>query len=360
MQKSSIKLLLNAEPFGFGPTAAIATFFPTLYEQFETIAFAGKGHTLDLQRNLPYTQVHDITSNTAEEICTLLRQYNVVVTALDFEFATLAKSCGVTTIIYDPLTWYWPTIPEVTRTVDLYLAQDFYGVRERLQNDPTAFPSHVEIVPPIVSQKRQRGSEEHILINLGGLQNPFVADDILIAYAKKVLTEILRVTRGSNVIISGSQAIARALPEFPIESYKRDAMYTILEATTCAFMTPGLGNIYDTAKFNIPTVWLPPANDSQGQQLQILKQHNAVDALIDWSDLGYPVDYFAAQNSVLTAISAAITSFSNTTQFDTLLMNKLETVTRLRESATSTLLDTFGTGGAERVSELIIQFCAER
>lgn len=30
-------------------------------------------------------------------------------------------------------------------------------------------------------------------------------------------------------------------------------------------MTPGLGNIYDAATFAKHVVWLPPANDSQGQ-----------------------------------------------------------------------------------------------
>jgi len=106
MKNTSTRLLLNAEPFGFGPTAAIATFFPTLRDAFDVVSFAGKGHTLDLQWKLPYDQVHDISVSSDEEIKNIVKQYDVVFTALDFEFAKISKAQGVKTIIYDPLTWY--------------------------------------------------------------------------------------------------------------------------------------------------------------------------------------------------------------------------------------------------------------
>lgn len=40
--KNETRLLLNAEPFGFGPTAAIASFFPLLRPHFENIGYIGK------------------------------------------------------------------------------------------------------------------------------------------------------------------------------------------------------------------------------------------------------------------------------------------------------------------------------
>ena len=49
-----LKLLLTAEAFGFGPSAAIAQIFKFLREYVHTIAFAGTGHTLDIQRPLYY------------------------------------------------------------------------------------------------------------------------------------------------------------------------------------------------------------------------------------------------------------------------------------------------------------------
>ena len=66
-QKLPLRLLLNAEPFGFGPTAAIAGFFPHLRGNFATIGYMGKKHTLDLQKGLPYDAIHDVTGTPKDE-----------------------------------------------------------------------------------------------------------------------------------------------------------------------------------------------------------------------------------------------------------------------------------------------------
>ena len=55
----SWRLLFSAEPFGFGPTAAIAAFFPHIHKKFPDIGFIGERHALDLQRGLPYRAIHD-------------------------------------------------------------------------------------------------------------------------------------------------------------------------------------------------------------------------------------------------------------------------------------------------------------
>jgi hypothetical protein len=60
-EQTKQRLLLNAEAFGFGPTAAIADCFPFLKERFSTIGFIGSGHTLDLQRPLAYDAIHDVS-----------------------------------------------------------------------------------------------------------------------------------------------------------------------------------------------------------------------------------------------------------------------------------------------------------
>ena len=129
---SKARLLLNAEPFGFGPTAAIAECFLHLRPLFQTIGYLGKGHTLDLQKPLPYDRIHDLEREENPEA--VFADYDIFFTALDFEMAGKALAHGLTVIIYDPLTWYWKTIPAVVRDVDLYIAQNFFGVEERLKS----------------------------------------------------------------------------------------------------------------------------------------------------------------------------------------------------------------------------------
>ncbi len=94
-----MRLLLNAEPFGFGPTAAIAAVMPYLKPHCSHIGYAGSSHTLDLQRNLPYNAFHTIDDIPWED-------YDTFLTALDVDMAVKAHQHNLYTAIYDPLTWY--------------------------------------------------------------------------------------------------------------------------------------------------------------------------------------------------------------------------------------------------------------
>lgn len=357
MEKSKLKLLLNAEPFGFGPTAAIATFFPYLREKFEYIGYVGKSHTLDLQKDLPYDALHDVSLLSNDEIREIISSYDIFLTALDFETAGLAKSAGLKVIIYDPLTWYWKCIPEIVHRSDLYLAQDFFGVHERLSLNPEEFPESVLVVPPIVSEKRSRVSKKYTLINLGGLQNPLWSVDDVLRYAQIFITAIKECLPPSeNLIVATSNAIARKMNDGGARSYNRKEMYDILENTKYAFMTSGLGNIYDAAKFDIPTVWLPPANDSQGQQLDLLRKYKMSDGQIDWADIGNPINYFEEQPVVLGNIKEAIYAVSDHSAIKIHLGKIIEEVSKNDNSKAGAILDEFGTGGAEKVGTLVFEF----
>ncbi|NTW13882.1 MAG: hypothetical protein HGA31_02530 [Candidatus Moranbacteria bacterium] len=359
MHESSLvskRLLLNAEPFGFGPAAAIATFFPMFRERFGHIAYIGSGHTLDLQRPLPYDDIFDLSERSERDVDAVLSGYDVFLTATDFGMAERAKACGSTVIIYDPLTWYWKEVPAAVCGCDLYLPQDFFGVRERLASEPDAFPESVRVVPPIVAGRR-RSSGKHVLINLGGLQNPFWSVDEAVRYAESCVGAILGcVPPGDGIVIATSGAIARRLSDGRAKSYPRNGMLDILAETRYAFMTPGLGNIYDAAEYGIPVVWLPPANDSQGQQLELLRRNGMVDAVVDWSELDCPIDYFAEQPEVLRNISEAVNGVSPAGALSDAVRCSYEAVVGKNIGAAAGLLDKFGTGGAQAVVDAVCGF----
>ncbi len=307
MTKSSLRIAVNAEPFGFGPTAAIAGFFPGLRAAFETVAYMGEGHSLDLQRGLGYDRIHDLGHERAPDV---LPHYDIFVTALDFGMAQKAKAAGLKTVIYDPLTWYWPSIPQIARDADLYIAQDFFGVRTRLERSFRGAAAKTVIVPPILQKTgRPAKDKKHVLFNLGGLQNPFFTRGDVIAYARFMLTGAQKALgRHENIVIAGSATVADELKQFGVQCYPREQMREILAHTKLAVMTPGLGNIYDAASYNIPTVWLPPANDSQGQQLRLLQEHGMIDASIEWHAIhsDFDVDYRGNQKDVLRGIADGI------------------------------------------------------
>ncbi len=388
------RILLNAEPFGFGPTAAIADCFPFLREHFGKVGYVGVGFTLDLQRPLPYDCLHDVTGVSQElldaELAGIFLQYDVFLTALDFGMAAKAKAAGLTVVIYDPLTWYWKTIPPTVKDVDLYIAQDFFGVRERLDQEAHLFNAErVRVVPPIIGDVAHAPGERNtVLLNLGGLNNPFWSAEGTLAYARLIVEAFASVAENVEVVITANKCIAanariaQELAEFGVKNLSRSEMQEVLKGAKFALMTPGLGNVYDAARFDIPTIWLPPANDSQGQQLFMLLEADMVDGHVDWHHLlpGKAIDYSAEQTGVLQKISAAVTRTcgSKTAKrvLERHLAESIEAVLRAIEyrletrrssasrppvlSLTSQLVEKFGAGGAREVARLVAELKLEK
>jgi hypothetical protein len=361
MELSKSRLLLNAEPFGFGPTAAVAAFFPYLRERFASISYIGKGHTLDLQQPLSYDAVHDLSDLSREDenrrIAEICKSNDILLTACDFGVAEQAMKSGCHVIIYDPLTWYWKNIPDVVKKTDLYLAQNFLGVSDRIAKDKDRF-SQTKIVPPIVDAPDEHVERNYVLINLGGLRNPFLPSATLVDYAKVVLRAVSPCLEDTDsVVIATSNGIADSLSDDRAKSYSLSDMGKILERTKFAFMTPGLGNIYDAANHGIPTVWLPPANDSQGQQLRLLQSHNMCDGYVGWESItGAHIDYSQDQNIVLQNIAQAIQTTTRYSHFqDACDAAMLREGTKSRSVAPSLtrLIEKFGRGGAQNVANSV-------
>jgi hypothetical protein len=362
-------LLLNAEPFGFGPTAAIADFFPHLRKMFGRVGYIGTGHTLDLQTKLPYDTIHGITGTEDALIAQGLRElrdrYDVMLTALDFSMAEKALTAGFRVVIYDPLTWYWREIPPVVNHPDcLYVAQDFFGVRERCVAARIRAP---HVVAPIVdaTQPVPSAEREHVLLNLGGLANPLWSAADTLAYARLMVDSFLACTSGKSIVIAANAALAREFADVGARNYTREEMQEVLRKACYAFMTPGLGNIYDAARFGTPTVWLPPANDSQGQQRDLLQAHGRLDGAIDWRDFvpGAEIDYRGDQQLVLTGISAAVEQASSDRasqcRFAALMARLSDEAHLTTTGKCSALLDQFGSGGAVQVANLVLRFAKE-
>ena len=55
-----LKVLLVAEPYGYGPAASLAQLMSKLRTSVSYIGYAGTGHTLDMHQKLPYNEIHTI------------------------------------------------------------------------------------------------------------------------------------------------------------------------------------------------------------------------------------------------------------------------------------------------------------
>ncbi len=366
MKRSNQRLLLNAEPFGFGPSAAIATFFPFLRERFSWIGYLGSGHTLDLQRPLPYDEIIDSTGFSETEESQLMTElgerYDLLLTALDFRIAEQAKRAGLVACVYDPITWFWKEIPPAARGCDLYIAQNFIGVEARLERERDRFPRTVlvpAIVEPNMGGPRTR---ERVLINLGGLQNPFWTIQDAAHYARETIRALRQVLpKDLPITIATSQAVVDALGDPDAQPYRRAEMETLMRTSAYAFMTPGLGNIYDSACHDLPTAWLPAANDSQGQQADLLEREGLCDARLDWKDLlpGQPFSYWGEQAEALKRITAAVQQLTARPEAQQRLEDAcrqaIQTLQNRPGTSGRALLTRFGTGGARQVAVAVFE-----
>lgn len=361
---SSARLLLNAEPFGFGPSAAIASIYPHLRAEFETVSYVGKHHTLDLQQGLDYTKIHDVSFMGKDEredvLIPIMQEYDVFISAMDHKMVEIAQKAGLKTCYYDALAWYWKDIPQSVKQADLYMAQDFFGVEERLSSIFGRHAQNTALVSPIVSRPAISAPKEHVLINLGGLQNPYWPIEDITAFAHHVIDLAKQaIPADEKLLIACSQSVVERLGRDDVQTFPREQMQDVLSGAKWAFMTPGLGNIYDAAAYDIPTIWLPPANDSQGQQLRLLQAAKMQDANLDWHVFtdSAAVDYKAEQLSVLQDISQRAKAFTqdhNTRKLFLAAAKKAVSAVRGQSNTkTAQLLEKFGTGGEKQAACLI-------
>ncbi|CAN5195110.1 hypothetical protein BH11CYA1_BH11CYA1_23630 [soil metagenome] len=356
-------------------------FSPFLKGQFATIGFVGSGHTLDLQRPLPYDAIHDLSglADTALDgaLAKVFAGYDIMLTAMDFAMAQKAQEAGLQVCVYDALAWYWKELPAVAETASLYICQNFFSVEERLSASakPIAAPRVVSPLSDSSAPQMHELNEKVILLNLGGLSNPYWSTAGTLAYARLILEAFLPNgnAQGSgsniNVVVAANSAIAKALPEYGVKNLSREEMQAVLARASFALMTPGLGNIYDAARFDIPTIWLPPANDSQGQQLALLKDNDMVDAAVDWHDLLEieAIDYSAEQVTVLQKLVELVDKSSDESassaaikeQLALLFQQHSQALEGCQHSRLVKLAERFGSGGAEQVAELVIDLAAK-
>jgi len=361
---SDQKLLINAEPFGFGPAAAMAHVFPHLRPHVKEIGFIGSGHVLDLHRKLPYDQVYDISPQDAEAFTNICRNYDYFLTASDFNAAALAKKAGCKIIIYDPLTWYWTELPKIIYESDLYLAQNFYGVAQRLE---MFHINQGKIVPPLTLAIRNPPQKQNTLfVNFGGLGNPFIKEKQLLEYVD-FISNCIELTLGNdfnNVSIGTSSSIANALiTKHPMQTFTPQQSQDMLAASRLVFMTPGLGNIYDAAEAKTQIFWLPPTNDSQGQQMRLLIKYGLDPLVIDWHDIldRDPINYFGPQDQVLIQIAEYMNEAAHSPKAMGRLSRHLRYLYRKgfverTNPLLHKLIDEFGDEGTVKMSEEILNW----
>lgn len=364
-------LLMNAEAFGFGPSAATAQSMLELRPFMERMGYLGEGHTLALQESLPYDDIVSLEDQASDaEIRRHLRRlsprYTHFFTSSDFRYAQIAQEEGYKVGVYDPLTWFWRSFPETFSHVDLYVAQDFVGVRDRIEGDRSLFPEKTDVVAPIVHPLNRRPfdrRERAVLVNLGGLSNPFVPNELMSNFANLLAEScaLAVANQTGKIIVATNPMFAKEMPKrLNAATLSPGHIQNQLEQVGLAFMTSGLGNLFEASSAGVPVVWLPPTNDSQGQQIQLLKRRDMVDWSLDWNDFtdGPEIDYFRPQETVMNEIKSKMLMVLESRTYQERLLHVLAEKVRSSLHPHSNLkinrlVDEYGQNGIKDLVEIV-------
>lgn len=306
-----MKILLNAEPFGFGPSAITEQVRSILKDNpyVKDISYIGGGLTLNKHNEKDYVRIWDYSVMTEQEIIGVCSDFDYVITAMDTQFSKKAKKSKAKVIYIDALSWYW--IKEQAPVEwDYYIYQTFIDEPLHLKN--TQSSNIFEIAPILKSPgslasktsiKPQKNEKSTILVNLGGLENPFLPLSIFQDYAFKMCTAITSHHTESKIIIACSASIANALSQFDARPREYTSMQKLYTDCDFVYATSGLGNVLELSNHAKNCIFLPPANDSQGRQLHILIKAGYIHDYIDWSTIKRTsINWYEPQQLLLNKI----------------------------------------------------------
>ena len=228
---------------------------------------------------------------------------------------------------------------------------------------------------PVVSKLYDSVTDEEeriLLVNFGGLANPYMTANVLKQYISTIILVIDRELRPSfdEIHYLGSHQLAADVGTLcdgcAIQTLRPQQVQQLLARSSLAFMTSGLGNIYEAATAGKKVVWLPPANDSQGQQVKALIQHHMVDFAIDWHDIlpdSPPINYYADQPEVLSTVSDRMTLLTDNRQAEKTLAKLFQSINQQAKDSDQTNIEAlskmFAFGGARIISDNILQWLKE-
>lgn len=295
---------VHAEPFGFGPSSMLLTLAPLLRKLASSIGpqttteYIGQGHTLDINTSPPWDNVHDCDISTDQGKRALgdlfhLQQPLLIVTISDAAFVELLSQLGARRlIVIDPLMWFWPSVPQAWANASRLIAVDYIGVRARVSK---AKMQNAVVVPPLVpsiGRSISKGPRKGTLVNLGGLQNPFISVDENVAFASLVLSVVDRAIKARNrpddlpLHFLTSRGVCAGMESDVATSTSPEKARALLSRCKTAFLTSGLSNIYDAADCGGRVVFLPAISQSQGEQPELMERDiNCTFTRIDWHEL---------------------------------------------------------------------------
>ena len=283
-------IVFTAQAFGFGPVSKMLA----ISENISGIRkiFFGSGVSYDLAKQHCFDSIHYVEQNESSRIISILSQCDLFINVMDFSISALAKLAGCPYVLVDSLLWFWPDLPAGIREADIYFCQNFFESIEYKINKYGLSNAH--IIGPVISEDFRKNSRiNQVIVNFGGMENPYVTVGKNSNYPFIILKNILPVLKQefSHILVTGREKILKIcrtiFPESKTLKFKmlnQKQMLEELYQSKAMFTAPGIQSFYDAAD-KLPIFCLPPQNNSNLRNLQLLIRHGAIKNYFQWDDL---------------------------------------------------------------------------
>jgi hypothetical protein len=278
------RILLYAAPFSYGPTGkalSLASHLKDLY-QVELAGYNSSYDLMKLDKDLPI--IHCEFSSSEPLADQTLLNYDLIISCSDLKLASRANQLGVKSIMLDSLFWWQaPNCDEILST-DAYVVQDFLGVREAISFLPQECPNLHKVGAVLRKDidrlKDQHEREEHILINYGGLESPYVKvprDSRYPFILTELLSSLFKERSSFKFTVTGNSKamniLAKEYSDYKNVEFKtlqHDDFTICLAKSKLIITSPGIETFYESISLATPSVLLPPNNSTQYLQLLAL------------------------------------------------------------------------------------------
>jgi hypothetical protein len=281
-------ILIQAEAFCYGPSAIAARIVGDLGK---------RGYKLDYVTNGTKVLISDrclITKFVNQSKITIhkLQQYDYVVVVMDWEFAKLAVEANCKVIFVDALSWFWRDIDPVVDKLDCYLGINFAGVNRVVEsiNNPNSF-----VIPQMIDKPHGVTKSDSGVVSIGGVTNPLYSDFYASKYARIAIDSVLYSRPKARLF--GNRSL-----DLRLNHSTKAEFDNCLSRAKYFIGTSGLGHITECIAHGTAALFLPPVNDSQYLQLQLLGHRSANWDYVSWEELGYEIDWNTNQASITQQI----------------------------------------------------------
>jgi len=294
--RADLRTLFIAEAFGFGPASKLLLLAGKLRACGNmTATYLGDGCSYELCSGGPFdTVLYGDPTDLRQE--SMLHQQlvsaDILVSSMEFKPLATARSLGLTTILFDSLFWMWPELSCDPKDVNLYICQNFLGVKDRVA--ALGRPRNFLVVPPLTLAEDcawQGGGT--VLLNFGGMDNPYADRAAVLGYAVCMLKSLLEECRrqGLGLEVCGRSWVNQELSRIFADGFvcfgtlAPEAFLARLRQARCLVTSPGLETLYEAFTLGIPTFILPAQNNSQAYQARRLRREIPRLAGIEWRDI---------------------------------------------------------------------------